>query len=269
MVGTILSAAGPDPGPARDPGGRRLAGRCRRRAARRRDRRDLPGGHGDPRPGLLADRGQDRRGPVGAARTRGAAHPGGAVGFAELGRLVPPPVPPVAPQGRDHVGGSPARPVRLRGPADHAPYAASLDRRGDDGGSRRAGRHPWTRGAGRVRTAAAPARSRRRVAIAGEGRRVRRGVMGHRLRQGVDGRGDTGHAVGAPFRIGPVHSRRGPQRALPARRPTARRLAGHARPGGGAGRRRPGRVRAAVAVVAGQPRWVGRLPAAPTRPWSA
>ena len=42
----------------------------RRGAAARRDGADLPGGHRDPGPGLLADAGQDRGGPAGAAGAR-------------------------------------------------------------------------------------------------------------------------------------------------------------------------------------------------------
>ena len=61
--------------------------------------------------------------------------PVGQWGFAELGRLVPPPVPAVAAQGRDRVGRSAARPLRLRGSPGLAHYAASLDRCGDDEGA--------------------------------------------------------------------------------------------------------------------------------------
>ena len=96
------------------------------RGGRVRDR--LPGGHRHPRPGPVADGGQDRRGPAGAEH-RGAGDPDRA-----LGRAGHPPVrdqeaPPVAaqdgPDGRRAAGG----PVGLRRAAAGRIDAAGRDRR--------------------------------------------------------------------------------------------------------------------------------------------
>ena len=108
------------PGPRR----RRPGPAAGRAGVARRGLRDrLPRGNREPRPGPVADGGQDRRGPAGPDHRR-AGHPDRA-----LGRAGGPPVrhqaaPPVPAQDRPDDRRAAGRPVRLRGPAPVREHAA-------------------------------------------------------------------------------------------------------------------------------------------------
>ena len=97
-------------------------------AAGRRVRDRLPGGDGDPRPGPVADGGQDRRRAAGADH-RGAGDPDRALGRAGDPALRHVQAAPVPAQDRADGGRPAGGPVRLRRPAAVREHAAGRHRR--------------------------------------------------------------------------------------------------------------------------------------------
>ena len=140
-----VERAGARPGAARhraDPGVPRLRRRPaqppRGRAGprRREGRRDLPGGHHQPRSRPVADALPHRRGPPGSHLGRPGA-PGGALGHPRGLRRLPEAVPPAAAQAHRHPLRTARRPHRLPRPGDRRGPVARGHRRDHGRGPRR------------------------------------------------------------------------------------------------------------------------------------